>query len=121
MTEHPWSKALRWKQWRFVHYQREMFGGQDAGELYDIESDPDETRNFYTDPAHQPVVQECRRLLLEWLIRTTRVKTVWPPVTVVDFGRAATSHWDYAPAGDGKEANTAGAALRFKRGQPNYL
>jgi arylsulfatase A-like enzyme len=121
VTEHPWSKALRWKQWRFVHYQREMFNGQDIGELYDIDGDPNETRNLYHDPAHQAVVLECRRLLLEWLIRTTRVKTVWPPVTVVDFGRAATSHWDYAPAGDGKEANTAGPALRFKRGQPYYL
>ena len=23
VTENPWSKALRWKNWRFVHYQPE--------------------------------------------------------------------------------------------------
>ncbi len=121
VTEHPWSKALRWKQWRFVHYQREMFNGQDIGELYDIDDDPNETRNLYHDPAHQTVVLECRRLLLEWLIRTTRVRNLWPPVVSVDFGRAPDTHWDYATAADGKEANTAGAALRCQRGQLNYL
>ena len=42
-------------------------------------------------------------------------------VVSVDFGRAPDTHWDYATAADGKEANTAGAALRCKRGQLNYL
>ena len=98
-----------------------MFNGQDIGELYDIDGDPNETRNLYHDPAHQAVVLECRRLLLEWLIRTTRVRNLWPPVVSVDFGRAPDTHWNYATAADGKEANTAGAALRCQRGQLNYL
>lgn len=74
VTEHPHSKALRWKNWRFVHYQEEMFG-EDVGELYDGDADPDETRNLYHDPEHQHVVNACRKKLLEWLIATTRVKT----------------------------------------------
>ncbi len=113
VTENPWSRALRWKQWRFVHYQRGMFNGQDIGELYDIESDPNETRNLYHDPAHRAVVLECRRLLLEWLIETTRVGTVWPT--------PAYPKLEYPLASDGKEANTAGAALRLRHGQLNYL
>lgn len=114
-TEHPWSKAIRWKQWRFVHYQREMFGGKDVGELYDLERDPEETRNLYSDPDHQGIVQECRRLLLEWLIRTTRVVTVWP---ALDWSRHP---YDYQTAGDGKESNTAGPAARVHKGQLNYI
>jgi choline-sulfatase/uncharacterized sulfatase len=113
VTENPWSKAVRWGPWRFVHYQREMFG-HDVGELYNLEKDPDETRNLYEDAAHQPVVSECRRLLLEWLIRTTRVVSVHP------MPRGATRYSD-AAAGDGKESNKYGPAERVHRGSPHYL
>ena len=115
VTENCWSKALRWKQWRFVHYQPEMFNGQDVGELYDMENDPGESRNLYHDPAYRAVAEQCRRLLLEWLIRTTRVTTVWP---AADWSSLP---YDYKTAGDGKESNAAGPALRLKQGQVNYL
>ena len=115
VTEHPWSKALRWKQWRFVHYQPGMFGAEDVGELYDLSGDPTESRNLYHDGSHQGVVQECRRRLLEWLIGTSRVATVWP---AVDHSRRP---YDYRTAGDGKEASSAGPRLRAERGQLNYL
>ncbi|HUS47014.1 MAG TPA: sulfatase-like hydrolase/transferase [Phycisphaerae bacterium] len=75
VTENPHSKAVRWRQWRFVHYQPGTFGHEDVGELYDGRADPDETHNLYHDPKHQDVVNQCRRLLLEWLIRTTRIRT----------------------------------------------
>ena len=82
VTENCWSKALRWGRWRFVHYQPEMFDEPDVGELYDLAQDPNEARNLYADPMHQEVVQQCRRLLLEWLIRTTRVVNCGPaPIT----------------------------------------
>jgi arylsulfatase A-like enzyme len=77
VTEHAWSKSLRWKNWRFVHYQREMFD-EDVGELYDIAADPNERNNLYDDPQHQGVVAECRRLLLEWHIGVHRVVTSHP-------------------------------------------
>ncbi|MEI6973012.1 MAG: sulfatase-like hydrolase/transferase, partial [bacterium] len=119
VTENPWSKALRWKHWRFVHYQSEMFDGQDMGELYDLAADPDETANLYHEPQHQETVNHCRRLLLEWLIRTTRVVTVWPPVACRDI---TDSHsYDFATVGDGKESNQAGPAQRKAIGQIRYL
>lgn len=113
VTENAWSKALRWKQWRFVHYQPEMFAG-DEGELYDLEKDPDETRNLYRSRAHQKIVHQCRRLLLEWLIRTTRVVTAhpWP-----DPSRPRV----FPSGADGKEPNTAGPALRLRQKHLNYL
>lgn len=114
VTEHTWSKAIRWGPWRFVHYQPEMFG-EDVGELYDLSTDPMEAHNLYHEREHQATVQEGRRLLLEWLIRTTRVKTVWP---AVDWSKQP---YDYRTAGDGKESNLAGPALRVRSGQLNYI
>lgn len=78
VTENMWSKAIRWDRWRFVHYQPEMFDGEDVGELYDLSKDPHERVNLYHDPGHRPVVEQSRRLLLEWLIRTQRVTTIMP-------------------------------------------
>lgn len=117
VTEHPWSKALRWQHWRFVHYQPEMFDGQDIGELYDLHADPAESTNLYHVPAYRDTVTQCRRLLLEWLIRTTRVKTVWPPPPPFEI----CGPYDYHTAADGKESNQAGPQLRRTQGQINYL
>lgn len=115
VTENPWSKALRWKHWRFVHYQLEMFGGRDVGELYDLARDADETRNLYAHLGSRATVHRCRRLLLEWLIRTTRVTTVWP---ALDWSK---NPYDYATAGDGKESNAAGPGHRLLNRDLNYI
>jgi len=115
VTEHPWSKALRRPDWRFVHYQPEMFDGNDVGELYNMRDDPHETRNLYHDPAHQETVHECRRLLLEWLIRTTRNVSTWPALNYPD------RPFDYSTVADGKESNAAGPAQRVASGMLNYL
>ena len=117
VTENPWSKALRWKQWRFVHYQPEMFGGQDIGELYDLELDPDETTNLYSVPEHRETLHQCRRLLLEWLIRTTRNKTIWPPPAPFEI----TGPYDYHIAADGKAANRVGPRSFQEQGPLHYL
>lgn len=102
VTENVWSKALRWKQWRFVHYQPEHFQGEDHGELYNLADDPHERHNLYMDPGHAPVVQNCRRLLLEWLIRTRRSVTTQ---SSIHQPRGASyvkgSHFTYATTDDG--------------------
>lgn len=115
VTENPWSKALRWKEWRFVHYQPEMFEKEDVGELYDLSKDPEETENLYHDPEHQGTVQQCRRLLLEWIIRTTRIRTAWP----ITSWRS--KPYAYPTAGDGREGNQGGPAQRVREGQLNYI
>jgi arylsulfatase A-like enzyme len=119
VTEHPWSKALRWGSWRFVHYQPDTFPGEEAGELYDLAADPQETRNLYREAEYQPIVEQSRRLLLEWTIRTTRATTVWPPRSCAALNDPQS--YDFATTGDGKESNQAGAALRAQRGETNYL
>lgn len=78
VTENAWSRSIRWDNWRMVHYPRGMYEDEDPGELYAIGDDPNETTNFYNDPAHREVVAEGRRRLLDWLITTTRVVNTLP-------------------------------------------
>ncbi len=114
VTELPRSKSIRFDHWRFVHYHRAAFPGQDVGELYDVEADPGETRNLYHDPDHQSIVHEARRRLLEWLTETTRPVTAWPPAP----GDKAQGRPAYLLAADGREpANLI--ADRLSRGVMN--
>lgn len=115
LTEFAWSKALRWGPWEFVHFQREMFGGKDVGELYNLEKDPNESHNLYHDPAHQEIVHECRRRVLESMIYTTRFVTTLPPPRWVNG-----KYWSDIAA-DGKESNEVGIMERIRRGALNYI
>lgn len=85
VTECAWSRSLRFDRWRYVHYPEGMFAGYDhggdfAGELYDLESDPWETRNLARDAKHAAVLHEARRRLLDWLSQTLQPTTVLPKV-----------------------------------------
>jgi arylsulfatase len=114
VTENVWSKALRWGPWRFVFYPRALFGA-DVGELYDLENDPNETKNLYHDAAAQGTVSECRRLLLEWLILSTRYVTALPgPAGLPPLSTARLAQ-DY------KETNLVGIEDRVRRDKLNYL
>lgn len=116
VTENPWSKALRWDRWRYVHYPNGMFGPEEWAELYDIESDPTETRNLFADPAHAHVITEARRLMLDWLITTSRPTTVFPSFDDKEPGRH-----NYVLGGDGRESNQAGVPLRVAKNALYYL
>ena len=96
VTECPHSKAVRWRNWRFVHFQPDTFG-EDVGELYDLDTDPLERVNLYHDPEHQDLIADLRRKLLVWLIKTTRIRTGWG-IVGVDHG----SPPRYPVAGDGR-------------------
>ncbi|MGE9289356.1 MAG: sulfatase family protein, partial [Puniceicoccales bacterium] len=75
VTENPWSKAIRYRQWRYVHYPKPIFKTSQIGELYDVESDPNEQTNRYDDPACSSILRECQQLLLDWLIIKRRSVT----------------------------------------------
>ncbi len=78
VTECPWSRSIRDERWRYVHYQPEMFGMDDYGELYDLENDPWEMNNLYFEAAYQDKVNEMRHRLLDWLVKKVRIRTTLP-------------------------------------------
>ena len=66
---------------RLVYYPRGMFAKEypdGFGELYDLEQDPWEMKNLYFDDASRPVIAELEHDLLEWLVTTTRNRSVSP-------------------------------------------
>jgi choline-sulfatase/uncharacterized sulfatase len=103
VTEFPWSKSVRKGRHRLVYYPREMFAEDypaGFGELYDLESDPWETRNLWFDPAHAGTVREMERDLLEWLVTTTRPATIQPPIK--ETSAQSTLQFNNAVNADGK-------------------
>ena len=51
--------AVRAGKWKYVHYAK--YGPQ----LFDLEKDPEETRDLAEDPAHARVLEQCRAALYE--------------------------------------------------------
>jgi choline-sulfatase len=49
--------AVRVGKWKYVHYAK--YGPQ----LFDLEKDPDETRDLAEDPAHAKALEQCRSAL----------------------------------------------------------
>ncbi len=114
VTENPWTHTLYSARYKLVHYQPEMFAGQDVGELYDLQNDPWEMENLYCQPEYQLTVQRLRTALLNWLITTARPATVHPPV-----GHARGEREHYIAA-DGKSP-AEHVRRRAQEGQIYYL
>ena len=64
--------AVRVGKWKYVHYAKY------PPQLFDLESDPDETRDLAADPAHAAALEECR----------TRLYAICGPVEVDRRARA---------------------------------
>lgn len=62
----PTTHAIQTGRWKFIRYH----GVWDLDELYDIQSDPDETSNLINSPAHQDVAKNLRERLFELLRET---------------------------------------------------
>ncbi len=94
-TEHPLSKTVHTERYKFTHYQKEMCGGKDFGELYDMKQDPWELENLFFREEYKSVVEELRLAVLDWLIQSSRHLTIGPSPYVwkgKDYGT-----WDLAP------------------------
>lgn len=79
VTEFLWSKSVRMGSFRMVYYPADMFPDEypdGFGELYDLEQDPWEMRNLYFEPPYRSVVERMTRKLMDWLVTTTRPRTV---------------------------------------------
>lgn len=58
----PYMVSVRTDRWKYIHYANEV------GELYDLEHDPHERHNRFGETETQPVVQEMRFRILDWMM-----------------------------------------------------
>jgi hypothetical protein len=93
-----------------------MFNGEEVGELYNLKDDPWETNNLYSNIDYKNIRDQMMRILIDWLVCSSRHRTSHPPVSRDEGGREV-----FKLAGDGKESNTAGPRLRIREGKVNYL
>ena len=71
---HDWGfnvKTLRSKDWRLTYY-----GGQNFGELYDLQHDPNEFRNLWDLAEYRDVREELKTVLLDRLLATEDIKLI---------------------------------------------
>jgi len=69
---HPDAKMARTKRWK-LHYYPSC-----DGELYDLENDPGETRNLWTDPSCDDVARTLKKAILDWLITADQNDQIAP-------------------------------------------
>ena len=62
----PALHAVRGSQYKYIRY----YGIWDTDELYDLQADPDETRNLIRDPAHRGTVTRLNAQLFQTLSDT---------------------------------------------------
>ena len=55
--------TLRSERYRYTQWQKRADGSVEAEELYDHETDPDETKNLIADPAHADELKRLRDLM----------------------------------------------------------
>lgn len=103
VTERAWSKSARKGRFRYAYYPTELFADQypdGFGELYDVEADPWEMRNLYLDPKYAAIIGELREELFDWLVTTTRPRTL--PGNVRFTGDQAVTRYRNTSNPDGK-------------------
>ena len=61
------QRSVMTKEWKFV------YNGFDFDELYDLRSDPDETRNLASDPQYMEVIRQLSRVLWQFAYDTNDV------------------------------------------------
>ena len=120
VTENAWSKSVRKGKYRLVYYPPRMFADEfpdGFGELYDLDADPWEMRNLYFEPDYRELVEAMTRNLLDWLITTTRIRTIAPMKRDDDLGWQTHARHKAVVHADGKISPARLNQLRNR----NYL
>ncbi len=72
LTDTEFMTMVRSKEWKLVH-----FLGEKDGQLFDLKSDPSETRNLWNDPEHKETKDDLLQNLREWRIRSHYENANW--------------------------------------------
>ena len=66
------SLMIRSKRYKLIEYI-----GKDNGQLFDLESDPDELKDVWSDPDYAEAKTTLRKDLTDWFITSTVDATGW--------------------------------------------
>ncbi|MHC4403850.1 MAG: sulfatase family protein [Planctomycetota bacterium] len=66
---HVVGRMIRTERFKYVHYRDDP-----VEQLFDVQSDPWETKNLYDDPRHADALADHRKLLAEWQSRLEPVQ-----------------------------------------------
>jgi len=69
---HPDAKMARTNRWKLNYYP------SCDGELYDLENDPGESRNLWSDPNCAEVLRTLKKAILDWLITADQNDQIAP-------------------------------------------
>lgn len=72
LTGAEFMTMVRNKDWKLVHFLDDP-----DGQLFDLQNDPDEVKNLWTDPAHLDKKRELLANLREWRIRSQYDTSDW--------------------------------------------
>ncbi|MEO8216512.1 MAG: sulfatase [Acidobacteriota bacterium] len=73
------NRGVRTERWQLIHF----FEQPEEWELYDLQKDPDETKNLIADPAHATTLQILKARLAELRREVSDVDPPGPPPAVV--------------------------------------
>jgi len=73
VTKTEFITMVRSRNVKLVHY----LGDDDFGELYDLEKDPGEHRNLWSEPDCREKREALLRVLLNWRIRSNAITADW--------------------------------------------
>jgi arylsulfatase A-like enzyme len=72
LRETEFMTMVRSQDWKLVH-----FLGEEAGQLFDLQTDPGEVHNLWDSPAHQEKKRALLDVLREWRIRSRYQTRDW--------------------------------------------
>lgn len=78
----PTVFGVRTDKYKYIRY----WGVWDRNELYDIENDPDETKNLILDPEYRDTAEELAKELFSWLTETSGMQIPLKPTVKRPYG-----------------------------------
>lgn len=72
LQEAEFMTMVRSDRWKLVHFLDEPYG-----QLFDLENDPGETQNLWSDPGHAEEKSRLLDVLREWLVRSNLRTGEW--------------------------------------------
>jgi hypothetical protein len=63
---------VRSKRYKLIEYI-----GMNAGQLFDLENDPDEVKDLWNSPDHKAEKEHLQKVLSDWFVMSTVRATGW--------------------------------------------